>query len=608
MQLLFADCNGFETCVGLLKSFALPFVDKSLENRPATVGPLLPHVTPPGFPQHVTVNSQQCQNRGLPIAPSQYSGQSYLSALQGYLAQPYPVSNNVTTNWVPSSAQPVRTMSRQSSLTYHGSQEDRGALDVQSQHHHALMSSNPATHTQSIRSLEPAYCNVPVSSQNSQQGSLQAKAGRLPSDIATNGFQHQANDHFMDWRPSSAPKPHTNQSGNVIGVLGDMLPPVRELPFPEKRAKTASRTIDVTSKLPSESTLKPKATKKVTKPCKKATNTKKASSVQSKLPEPTSKPGTSLPKSRRSRAKPDAKKANHVPSSSAPPKIGQMKSKIKSKPPAVEIATAPTTSPFTPQIQDPAGEKAEKPKTHILSPKARIASPKSSSPRTSLAENGVGATPQDQDSLAKSSREVSGGSQIALTQSEDKVVAHADTSSMDPSTASSDTTDRMSNVVGKSTLATRALTKIPSSDPPSRAQAQIEEPVLTAPSIPQVTLADATTQTPARPLAESPGNTQHCKAPEPESDPEYAANPFLSTMQPKEYLSSIEDWIRGYQHLPFPQPPVTAKDQMAEYASKPDAERARMISNQICECFQDENFRQLAKDVEGNWKRMCLGF
>jgi len=52
---------------------------------------------------------------------------------------------------------------------------------------------------------------------------------------------------------------------------------------------------------------------------------------------------------------------------------------------------------------------------------------------------------------------------------------------------------------------------------------------------------------------------------------------------------------------------MTAKEQLAEYAARPDAERAKLIDDMILECLQDENFGKLCDDVERNWKRICLG-
>lgn len=83
---------------------------------------------------------------------------------------------------------------------------------------------------------------------------------------------------------------------------------------------------------------------------------------------------------------------------------------------------------------------------------------------------------------------------------------------------------------------------------------------------------------------------------------------LLPNIQPAEMLDSLDGWIRKYHGLPVPQAPMTAKEQLAEYAAKPDAVRAKMIDDMILECLQDENFGKLCDDVEKNWKRICLGF
>ena len=90
------------------------------------------------------------------------------------------------------------------------------------------------------------------------------------------------------------------------------------------------------------------------------------------------------------------------------------------------------------------------------------------------------------------------------------------------------------------------------------------------------------------------------------------SNPVLANINPAEILDSLDGWIRKYHDLPVPvpvpKPPMIAKDQLAEYASKSDEERAKIIDNMICECLRDENFGKLVDDVEGHWKRICLGF
>lgn len=83
---------------------------------------------------------------------------------------------------------------------------------------------------------------------------------------------------------------------------------------------------------------------------------------------------------------------------------------------------------------------------------------------------------------------------------------------------------------------------------------------------------------------------------------------LLPNVQPAEILDALDGWIRKHHGLPVPQTPMTAKEQLAEYAAKPDAERAKIIDDMILECLEDENFGKLCDDVERNWKRICLGF
>lgn len=97
--------------------------------------------------------------------------------------------------------------------------------------------------------------------------------------------------------------------------------------------------------------------------------------------------------------------------------------------------------------------------------------------------------------------------------------------------------------------------------------------------------------------------------PSAQQQPAQPSNPVLSNINSAEFLNSLDNWIRKYHDLPAPQAPVTiAKDQLVEYASKSDEERAKIIDNMICECLQDENFGKLVDDLEGHWKRICLGF
>lgn len=79
-------------------------------------------------------------------------------------------------------------------------------------------------------------------------------------------------------------------------------------------------------------------------------------------------------------------------------------------------------------------------------------------------------------------------------------------------------------------------------------------------------------------------------------------------IQPDEYLTALDDWIRKYHNLPAPAAPKSDKERLAEYAAKPDGERKKIIDNMVLECLQDENFMKLCQDVERSWKRVCLGF
>ena len=77
---------------------------------------------------------------------------------------------------------------------------------------------------------------------------------------------------------------------------------------------------------------------------------------------------------------------------------------------------------------------------------------------------------------------------------------------------------------------------------------------------------------------------------------------------PDELMTSLDTWIRKFQNLPVPQPANNLTDALAEYASKDDQERARVINNMICDCLENENFGKLVADVENTWMRIGLGF
>ena len=103
-------------------------------------------------------------------------------------------------------------------------------------------------------------------------------------------------------------------------------------------------------------------------------------------------------------------------------------------------------------------------------------------------------------------------------------------------------------------------------------------------------------------------SSDDCSLPNQAAAPSSRPSPLFDTIQPEEFMASLDTWIRKYQDLPSPTPPLTAGDHLAKFAARSDGERARMIDNMICECLQDENFGKLAEDVERSWKRICLGF
>lgn len=86
------------------------------------------------------------------------------------------------------------------------------------------------------------------------------------------------------------------------------------------------------------------------------------------------------------------------------------------------------------------------------------------------------------------------------------------------------------------------------------------------------------------------------------------SNPMFNNLQPEEYLTSLDSWIRKYHDMPAPAPPQTSKDLLAEYANQSEEDRTKAIDNLICDCLEDENFLKLAKDVEAAWMRIGLGF
>jgi len=83
-------------------------------------------------------------------------------------------------------------------------------------------------------------------------------------------------------------------------------------------------------------------------------------------------------------------------------------------------------------------------------------------------------------------------------------------------------------------------------------------------------------------------------------------NPLLAGIRPEDYMTSLDKWIREYHDLPAPQPPVTAKDQLAAWAAQTEEKRSKSIDNMICECLGDDNFIKMVEELERHWKRVGL--
>lgn len=80
-------------------------------------------------------------------------------------------------------------------------------------------------------------------------------------------------------------------------------------------------------------------------------------------------------------------------------------------------------------------------------------------------------------------------------------------------------------------------------------------------------------------------------------------------LEPAEFMSRLDFWVREYHDLPAPKPrTATGMDDLAAYAAQSKEDRLKVLDDMICECLQDENFGTLAKDVEDSWRRMGLGF
>ena len=165
----------------------------------------------------------------------------------------------------------------------------------------------------------------------------------------------------------------------------------------------------------------------------------------------------------------------------------------------------------------------------------------------------------------------------------------------------------MNDVPSSSTPTTLAPGKSPSLENPT-----VSNPYAPTPSARELSDITPTSRSiaggSAQVLTEKSCNDQNRIAQAAPASPTSRSNPFLTPIQPVEFMASLDTWIRNYHHLPCPISGFTAADHLAEYAGRNDEERSQVIENMICECLQDENFGKLAEDVERTWRRIGLGF
>lgn len=83
----------------------------------------------------------------------------------------------------------------------------------------------------------------------------------------------------------------------------------------------------------------------------------------------------------------------------------------------------------------------------------------------------------------------------------------------------------------------------------------------------------------------------------------------LDSVEPAEFMSRLDTWVRRYHDLPAPKPREAAgMNDLAAYAAQPKEDRLKVLDDMICECLEDENFVTLVTDVEESWRRIGLGF
>lgn len=117
-------------------------------------------------------------------------------------------------------------------------------------------------------------------------------------------------------------------------------------------------------------------------------------------------------------------------------------------------------------------------------------------------------------------------------------------------------------------------------------------------------------------MAEIAGNTRNLQPDHPEqptasttaqeAPSKSISAPCTEEVSPEEFMSSLDKFVREYQHLPAPQPQPTAAEELAAYAAQPDEVREAIIKDMILGFLGDENFIKLAEDVEKEWRRVGL--
>lgn len=140
-------------------------------------------------------------------------------------------------------------------------------------------------------------------------------------------------------------------------------------------------------------------------------------------------------------------------------------------------------------------------------------------------------------------------------------------------------------------------------EPPASTTEGRRQPLVLRPG--RQVMAEITSNTPnPNPVRPAPATTTTPIGASAESRP----RPDAEEISPSEFMSSLDAFVREYQHLPAPRPPPTAAEDLAAYAAQPDEVRQAVIKDLILECLGNENFVKLVEDVDGEWRRIGLGF